>query len=211
MENAKMNGHEYVDLGLPSGLLWATCNVGATKPEKYGNYYAWGETMVGGDYYKWRDYKNSVYADYGMTKYNTTDGKTVLDLEDDAAHVNWGEAWRMPTDVEFDELIENCTWWWTTRNGVKGYKVVAPSGRAIFLPSAGFWGISGYTRISPRIPLTIPRWAIRYAGSDTYYWTSSREPNYPNIAKFIYLGLDKFEPHSNRDRKFPIRAVCSSK
>ena len=101
------NGHEYVDLGLPSGTKWATCNVGASKPQDYGNYYAWGETSTK-ETYKWSTYKYGTYDDDGdyskLTKYNTSDSKTTLDLSDDAAHVNWGGKWRMPTFEQLSEL-----------------------------------------------------------------------------------------------------------
>ncbi|MDY4512785.1 MAG: hypothetical protein SPE10_04975, partial [Paludibacteraceae bacterium] len=125
------NGHEWVDLGLPSGLKWATCNVGATKPEEYGNYFAWGETEPNTTYdwntYKWAtatwDATDEFWDLATLTKYNTdsdystVDNKTVLELADDAARANWGGAWRMPTDAEWTELRENCTWTWITKNG----------------------------------------------------------------------------------------------
>ena len=134
--------HEWVDLGL--SVKWATCNVGATKPEEYGNYYAWGETEPKTTY-DWSTYKwcNGSYDT--QTKYNTSniyctvDNKTVLDLEDDAARANRGGAWRMPTDAEWTELRENCTWTWTTKNGVNGYEVKSKTnGNSIFLPAAGY-------------------------------------------------------------------------
>lgn len=139
------NGHEWVDLGL--SVKWATCNVGANKPEKYGNYYAWGETTTK-NYYDWSTYKwcNGSYST--LTKYNTdcrdgtVDNKTVLELADDAARANWGGAWRMPTNAEWTELRENCTWTWTDDyNGtnVNGQIVTSKiNGNSIFLPSAGY-------------------------------------------------------------------------
>ena len=137
------NGHEWVDLGLPSGTKWATCNVGASKPEEYGNYYAWGETTPK-DYYDWSTYKWCKGSATTLTKYNTrssygtVDNKTVLELADDAARANWGGAWRMPTDAEWTELRENCTWTWTIKNGVNGYEVKSEAnGNSIFLPAAG--------------------------------------------------------------------------
>ena len=104
----KENDHEYVDLGLPSGLKWATCNVGATAPEEYGNYYAWGENTPK-DNYDWDTYKLTTDGGTTFTKYHGTAGKTTLAPEDDAAAVNWGGKWRMPTDDEWTELRENCT------------------------------------------------------------------------------------------------------
>ena len=140
------NGHEYVDLGLPSGLKWATCNVGATTPEGYGNYYAWGETTTK-ETYSWATYKWCNGSESTLTKYNTSssfgtvDNKTVLELADDAARVNWGGAWRMPTDAEWTELRDNCEWTWTddyNGTGVKGRIVTSKTnGNSIFLPAAG--------------------------------------------------------------------------
>ena len=132
------NDHEWVDLGLPSGLKWATCNVGATTPEGYGDYFAWGETAPK-DNYSWDTYNHGTMDN--QTKYSVSvDGKTVLDLEDDAASVNWGGKWRMPTKDECSELIDNCVWTWTDNyNGVKGYEVKSKTnGNGIFLPAAGF-------------------------------------------------------------------------
>ena len=146
LPSGSVDGHEYVDLGLPSGLKWATCNVGASVPEEYGGYYAWGETEEKEDYswstYKW--FSGNIYSNYTFTKYNTNtsmdvvDNKTVLEPEDDVAHVKWGGSWRMPTWDELKELFNNCTWTWTTLNGVKGYKVTGPNGKSIFLPAAGY-------------------------------------------------------------------------
>lgn len=143
------NGHEYVDLGLPSGLKWATCNVGATAPEGYGLYFAWGETIgygqdaSDGHMFNWANYKWCNGSSSTITKYCTSssygavDNKTVLDPEDDAASVNWGGSWRMPTEAEADELYTNCTWTWITQNGVNGRLVTGPNGNSIFLPAAG--------------------------------------------------------------------------
>ena len=137
--------HEYVDLGLPSGTLWATCNVGANAPEEYGDYFAWGET-VPKEVYDWSTYKWCNGSDTTLTKYcihsdfgynGYTDGKIELDPEDDAAYVNWGSSWRMPYKAEIDELIENCTWEWTQLNGVNGRLFTGPNGNTLFLPAAG--------------------------------------------------------------------------
>ena len=130
-----INGHEWVDLGLPSGLKWATCNVGADSPEDYGNYYAWGETTT-----------KSTYEDnsltYGLNESQLQsqgyiDGSGNLTPSHDAATANWGGDWRMPTKEEMRELIDKCTWTWTTQNGVNGYNVEGPNGNSIFLPAAG--------------------------------------------------------------------------
>ena len=130
----KHEGHKYVDLGLLSGLKWATCNVGATTPEEYGDYFAWGETEPKTTY-NWDSYK--YYDGSNLTKYTGNDSKTELDPEDDAATVNWGGKWRMPTKEEQDELLNNCAWTWISQNGVNGYKVTGPNGNSIFLPAAG--------------------------------------------------------------------------
>ena len=136
------NGYEYIDLGL--SVKWATMNVGASSPEDYGDYFAWGETAPK-DYYDESTYTLWKGSSSTLTKYNTSssygtvDNKTTLELSDDAAHVNWGGSWRMPTGEEQDELREQCTWTWTTQNGVSGYKVRSNSNNhSIFLPAAGF-------------------------------------------------------------------------
>ena len=161
-EKVCYNGHEYVDLGLPSGTKWAACNVGANKPEECGGYYAWGETEEKSNYdwstYKWCNGSYDTMTKYCTeSDYGTVDNKTVLDPEDDVAHVKWGDNWRMPTKAEQDELRYNCDWEWTILNGVTGYKVIGPNGNSIFLPAAGFR--SG-TDVFGR-------------GNYGYYWSSS--------------------------------------
>ena len=152
---------EAVDLGL--SVKWATFNVGATSPEDYGDYFAWGETEPK-ETYSWATYKWGTSSN--LTKYNTTDGKTTLDPEDDAAKVLWGGYWRMPSKEEVDELTQQCTWIWTTHNNVNGYKVTGPNGNSIFLPAAGYKGAG------PTYP----------AGEDGLYWTSTLEKGH-----FSYL------------------------
>lgn len=193
---------EYIDLGLPSGTKWATCNVGAEKAEDYGEYFAWGETRgykscIGPGYcYKWYKY---IYSEITVTKYcnlslwGYVDNKTILDLEDDAAHVNWGGSWRMPTRAEQDELRYNCTWTWTTQNGVNGYKVTSKSnGNSIFLPAAGYYDHS-----------------FHEGGSSGQYWASSLTESKPTWAFFLY-----FQPnvlkwyYSDRSLWKSVRAVC---
>ena len=143
-----IDGHAYVDLGLPTGTLWATTNVGADSPEEYGDYFAWGETTPQSDNaYSWESYKWCNGSFDTMTKYCTnssygddgfTDGKAVLDANDDAARANWGGDWRMPTRDEFEELINNTENEWTTQNNVAGYKFTSKTnGNSIFLPAAG--------------------------------------------------------------------------
>ncbi len=135
------NGHEFVDLGL--SVKWATCNVGAITPEEYGGYYAWGEIeekeYYDSDTYKWYNSSYNTLTKYCIDSiYGSVDNKTFLDPEDDVAHVKWGGSWRMPTVMEQDELLDNCTWIWTTRNGVHGFLVTGPNGNNIFLPAAGY-------------------------------------------------------------------------
>ena len=162
----EINGRRYVDLGLPSGLKWATCNVGASAPEDYGGYYAWDETEEKSNY-DWSTYKWCKGSYDTLTKYCTdadygkVDNKTVLDRADDVAHVKWGGTWRMPTKAEQDELCDNCTWTWTTQNGVTGYKVTGSNGNSIFLPAAGCrYGTE-----------------VSYRDSCGYYWSSSLDSN----------------------------------
>ncbi len=137
--------HDYVDLGLPSGLLWATCNVGANTPEEYGDYFAWGETQPK-DVYSWSTYQYCMGSNNTLTKYCSrsrygyngfTDSLTILLPEDDAATANWGDDWRMPTRQEWQELFNNTTYTWTTQNGVNGGLFTAPNGNSLFLPAAG--------------------------------------------------------------------------
>jgi hypothetical protein len=137
----RLTGHDYVDLGLPSGTLWATCNVGANSPEEYGDYFAWGETTTK------RAWDNYRYEDdcSNKTKYTNSDGLTTLQSSDDAATANWGSGWRMPTYDELNELKNNCTVTWTTQNGINGRLFTGPNGNSIFLPAAGYY--SSYDHI----------------------------------------------------------------
>jgi len=136
------NGHAYVDLGITDDngnpIYWATCNLGASSPEEYGNYYAWGETeQQASNTYDWSTYFDTTDGGSTFAKYNNNGGKTVLESADDAATANWGGNWRMPTYAELDKLRNNCTWTWTTQNCKNGYKVTGSNGNSIFLPAAG--------------------------------------------------------------------------
>lgn len=124
----------YVDLGLPSGIKWAPCNIGANSPEDYGDYFAWGETEPK-EFYDWTNYKHGTFEN--ITKYNLEDGKIVFDPEDDAAATNWEDGWRIPTQDEFNELLNNCSWTWISLNGINGCNFVGPNGNTIFFPAAG--------------------------------------------------------------------------
>lgn len=139
---------EFVDLGLPSGTLWATRNVGADRPEDCGTYFAWGETAPK-ELYDWKSYRHGNCIDnwFSISKYCTNsdwgldgfvDSLTVLEPSDDAATVNWGNDWRMPTREEWEELYQNSSYIWTTQNGVDGRLLTGPNGNSIFLPATGF-------------------------------------------------------------------------
>ena len=196
--NGTSNRHEWVDLGLPSGLKWATCNVGASQPEEYGDYFAWGEVEPK-DYYAWSTYKWCNGSYYTLTKYcndsdyGYVDNKTTLELSDDAANYNWGGGWRMPTTEEQDELLNNCSWEWTSKNGVYGRKVTGPNGNSIFLPAAGY-------RLDS---------SLYYAGSYGVYWSSSLGTHYPSLAYELdfdsdYVGRYDFSRCCGRS----VRPVC---
>ena len=156
------NGHAYVDLGL--SVKWATCNVGASKPEEYGDYFTWGETKPKSTYSyntnKWNKGGNGYTKycfDYRSGYNGFVDNKRTLDLSDDAARANWGGSWRMPTMEEQCYLFLCCSWEWTTQNGVKGYKVTSRNnGNSIFLPAAGYRYDS----------------SLKEAGSLGYYWSN---------------------------------------
>ena len=153
-----------VDLGL--SVKWAACNVGAESPEGLGAYYAWGE-LAEKDSYVWTEYKWSktdgdnykiVIKYCTNSKYGDVDNKSVLEPEDDIAHVKWGGSWRMPTKEEFKELREKCTSEWVSVNGINGYKFTGPNGNSIFLPASGS---------------RTYEYQIDGEGSDGNYWTSS--------------------------------------
>ena len=192
--------HEWVDLGLPSGTLWATCNVGASSPEEYGDYFAWGETTPK-DYYDWSTYKWCNGSNTTMTKYCTNssygyngfvDNKAELDPEDDAAYVNWGASWRMPTTEQQRELYEKCSSVWTTQNGVNGRLFIGPNGNTLFLPAAG------------------DRWydSLYYAGSWGYYWSRTLYGGRPGYAYYLAFYSDLVSwYYDGRGSGFTVRAV----
>ena len=172
---------EAIDLGL--SVKWASFNIGASKPEEYGFYYAWGETEPKEEYslwtYKWCYGMNDEFV---FTKYCDEDGKMVLDLEDDAAHVNLGGKWRMPTFEELEELIWDCDWMWITQNGVSGRRVSGPSGNSIFLPGGGDFSEFG----SPPLP---------GQGLSGCYWTSSRLELDPSCASGLWFESNNYGPY----------------
>ena len=180
------NGHEYVDLGLPSGLKWATCNVGANKPEDYGDYFAWGEVNTKSEYTE-KNYKH--YRGFlGIKKYVFL-GEISGNAQYDTARAKWGGKWRMPTKAELQELCDKCTWIWMSQNGVEGYKVTGPNGNSIFLPAAGY-------RLGS---------SLDCAGIFGLYWSSS--PN-DNIAYYLdfYSGSHGMN-YGSRDGGLSVRPV----
>lgn len=169
--------YEYVDLGL--SVKWATCNVGARKPEDYGDFFAWGETKPKRDYYE--------------SNYSYTANPSTLPMSADAARVNWGGSWRMPTKAELNDLRTKCTWTWTTQNGVDGF-LVKRNGNSIFLPAAGYYWNKDHLNVR----------------ACCIYWSSSIHPDDPNEANYLnytkhnqnwVLGDDRFKGK-------PIRPVC---
>lgn len=191
-----MLGAQAVDLGL--SVKWASCNVGATRPEEYGDYFAWGEVKPK-SVYDWSTYKYCNGSYNTLTKYNTgsdygrVDNKSTLEAQDDAATVNWGGAWRMPTKAEQDELRTKCKWVWTTLNGVNGYKVIGPNGNSIFLPAAGY----------------VDEGTLYGAGSLGGYWSSSLFTGYPSSAYYVYFNSDNVDWYGyNRGCGRSVRPVC---
>lgn len=191
--NEPVANHTYVDLGLPSGTLWAYTNVGANNPEDIGNYYAWAEVRNKSTY-TWANYRYMTpgYSTWvGCNKYTFADGstsgvwynmsgsfigdnKTTLESMDDAATVNWGNEWCMPTSTQFEELLnsDNCTWIWDTVFGVNGYRVTSKkNGESIFLP------VSGYKKISELVNST----------TNGCYWSSTLSSSYSDNAVYLYF------------------------
>lgn len=203
------NGHEYVDLGL--SVKWATCNVGANKPEEYGDYFAWGEVKAKEEYY-WSTYKwcidiifllpllskYTIDLDFALEK----DNKTNLEAADDAARVNWGGSWRMPTEEEQKELINNCTMTWTTQNGVSGVRVTSKiNGNNIFLPAAGYRNDSDYYGSDS---------SLEDAGKKGSYWSSSLNTGYSCYAWGLFLDSSEVETSDRflRCEGYSVRPVC---
>ena len=156
----RINGHDYVDLGLPSGLKWATCNVSASRPEDYGDYFAWGEILP-----------KSEYTEENSLTYGKDIGNISGNSRYDAAHAQWGSSWRLPTKAEYEELLEKCKWEWTTGGGYRGYRVTGPNGNSIFFPAAGYRsGTDVYNR-----------------GSFGYYWVGSLNEGSSYSASYLYF------------------------
>ena len=189
---------EWIDLGLPSGVLWASQNIGATSPEDYGDYYAWGETTTK-SYYDWNTYRFGEYA--AFTKYCTNtwglngfyDNKMTLEPSDDAATANMGNGARTPTSAEWEELLANTTNTWTTQNGVYGVKFTASNGKSIFLPAAGYHRFGDLTG----------------DGGGGFYWSSSiyAEDNPAFAWIYFFAGDDRHMEGGSREYGYPVRAV----
>lgn len=193
--NGYENGYEWVDLGLPSGLKWATCNVGASTPTGNGNHFAWGEITPKSEYsmstYKY--YNGGV--SYDITKYNTdsdfgtVDNKTSLELVDDAARNNWGGKWRMPTHSEFDELMTNCSWYWTTQNGQNGYELTSKiNSKTVFFPAAGAYQEKGYNGSES---------GYIGNGETGFYWTSTLFTDYTPSAYALWFSSSTNKTYTN--------------
>ena len=182
LSDGMINGHQYVDLGLSSGLKWATCNVGADSPEDYGNYYAWGETETKAEYTQ----DNSV-----------TFGQQLNDISGnaqyDAATANWGGSWRTPTKDEIRELIYNCNWTPETQNGVDGFKVTGNNGNYIFIPASGYRDGSSL-----------------YIYGECYYWSSTPRQYGVEFANILYSDTEfQSEDVNYRYRGLTIRPVSN--
>ena len=169
-ESAKEKTQDFVDLGLPSGTLWATCNIGANTPENNGNYFAWGEVQHK-DYYWWDSYLYCNSAATQLTKYCThpdfgfngyIDTLFLMDLCDDAANVNCGDGWMIPNYDDWNELLYNCKQSWT----YKGLELMGPSGNSVFFPFSGY----------------IYKSDCRMVGKCGYYWSNMIETKAPNNA-----------------------------
>ena len=202
-----LDGHAYVDLGLPSGTLWATCNIGATKPEEYGDYFAWGETEPKTTYRE-LNYKYCTSGCYCLTKYcnmskygnnGFTDNLTTLESGDDAATANWGSDWCIPSADQWRELMDNTNIELTTRNGVNGMLFIASNGNSLFLPAAGYRGDNKITDV----------------GLDGGYWSSSFHTDGPIDARCFSFRWDDYDDYdvSGGGRYFghSVRAVRSAR
>ena len=187
-----IQGHEYVDLGL--SVKWATCNVGANAPHEYGDYFAWGETET----------KRKYIAENCKTIECIKVRKGFLKLRietrcidkrenfKDTARSNWGGSWRLPTRREMEELVNKCTWTWTTQSGVNGYKVTGPNGNSIFLPAAGYCDGSSRDNV----------------GGHGYYWNSTPDGSRTYEASDLsFFRGRRWMSESSRDYGHTVRPV----
>lgn len=212
---ASCDKHTYIDLGLPSGTLWATCNIGAHSPSDYGDYYAWGENKVKSKY-TWSTYKfvnTKAEVSYGfLVKYHLTkycndsiygdsgfiDKKTQLEPSDDVSYIKWGEDWSIPTKAQWEELLDNCIWKAVNKNGKNCYQVMGPNHNTIYLPASGFCD-------------TLPKYKEGYGR----YWANSIELGRVNRSYYAWA-LDFNEISrgmviSDRYKGYAIRPVKNKK
>lgn len=203
----KENGHEWVDLGLT--VKWATKNIGATMPELSGDYFAWGEDSSIEIYtdYKWiktyhvpdKGYYHDFYkyctADRPYYYVGVVDNITRLEKEDDVAAQRWGGTWRMPTQLEVEELLQKCLWISVSQDGKYGYEIKSENGNSIFLPASGYYDGGSY----------------HYNNSIGYYWTSDLSPKYNLEAIALCASISKTPKVPIDDYRwycFTVRAVC---
>ena len=212
LADGQKNGHDYVDLGLPSGTKWATVNIGASVPEDYGNYYAWGEIEIKEDY-SWNTYKyffdnNGNYVPYDdkwcVESGELKDiGSNIAGTQYDVAHMKWGDSWKIPTSAQMDELQnrEYCEWIWTFLNGVKGYIITSKlNGKSMFLPACGVF----YSNEQ------------QHMNTDGHYWLSTSETSNTFYADYLIFSSDSYETchkselfqdYNGRDHGRTIRPV----
>ena len=188
------NHPHVIDLGLPSGTKWACCNVGATIPEGYGSYYAWGETEEK-ETYDWASY---IHSDGSMETCHDI-GLDIAKSEYDVAHVRWGGSWIMPSQDQFQELVTQCQYTWTAKNDVSGHMFTGPSGGSIFLPNADFWRISSLDNTVDELP------------SAGYYWSSTLNPSNPSVASYLLVSNSYayWDSYNYRYSGFTVRPVLS--
>lgn len=169
-----INGHKYVDLGLPSGTKWATCNVGASQEWEFGDYYAWGETETKEEYYI------GNCRTYHMELTNISGNPTF-----DAATVHWGSTWRIPTKEEMEELIINCSRTWiTSYNGVNGYRMTGPNGNSIFLPAAGRQYEDRYIGETNGYYWSATSWDGKFRGDHINFYPDNEFPIYSSYRNY---------------------------
>ena len=198
--NESNDNLEYVDLGLPSGTLWANCNIGATVPEGYGNYYSWAE-IEKKELYKWDTYKYCNESGNQLTKYcndpefgneGFSDNLTILESGDDVAIALLGNEWCMPTKEQWDELLQNTTYSWTTQNDVNGYLFTATNGNTMFLPASD--------RIRDDEVLDL--------GNQGYYWSNMLDNENPRKANNLVFSSEDIKTSSSfRHLGIPVRPV----
>lgn len=200
--DGEVDGHGYVDLGLPSGTLWATMNVGADSETGYGDYFAWGETVGfqgGKATYTWDTYRWCHSSGWSMMKYctdrsmGTVDDKTELEAVDDAATMYWGEHWQMPSKDQLEELRSACNWTWTVRDGVNGYEIQSRVNQhTLFLPAPGY----RYEK------------QVSFVGGNGLYWSRTLSAGSSYYAAYLLFGY-KNVSQDTRQRFYglSVRAV----